>query len=480
MNLLPKIVSNGIVIGIATAAMATPPTMETLDRVFAPDATITHGGTPSDYEMITDYNLDLIPGKATFINTTGANLTAPAAFDINSCSCTEPQDITLAATNSCPMQGLYRNCGGAGPNPLPCVVPYPSEITDWSTLYETKIGIEIDYYDLWKWPRVGNTIDDQTLHKIRQEYLIYLQAEFQIMNKYLLRDSGLKVLIQHIHFMSYNDLQQVPNRSTLWENNLAPILPYPPHKPSPILHMDLTSGSGNAGTCRDNVRVHPAIGVRWDFRLDTTQDTNCELRGVIHELTHSLYYVGHTMCYAEPWVCGQELYGFYYAEQWPNTTPGCWQGQAYCPAYTDVSYQSYSWVCYEHNGIAGNVCPRPRVGPFMESYPVDFDPETPEGTLVPGGMRRQIRYNLLQLTCHQDCLTPIGTADLLDPTDTDGDEIPDWEDNCKSWKNNAQLDLLGDGVGDACDGCAITAPQRTAWLLLLPALVLLSWRKRCR
>lgn len=467
---------SSILTNVALLSILTPPPMETLDRVFSPDATITHGGTPNSYEMITEYNLDLLPGKATFINTTGANLAAPAAFDIDSCSCTDPQDIMLASTNECPMQGLHRNCGGAGQNPLPCIVPYPSEISDWQTLYETPIGVEIDYYDLWKWPRVGNTIDDQTLHKIRQEYLIYLQAEFQIMNKYLLRDSGLKVLIQHVHFMSYNDLQQVPNRGVLWETNLAAILPYPPHKPSPILHMDLTSGNGNAGTCRDNVRVHPAIGVRWDFRLNASQDTNCYLRGIIHELTHSLFYIGHTMCYAQPWSYDQELYGFFYAEQWSNTTPGCWAGQDICPAYKDISYQSYSWPCYENNGIMGNVCPRPRVGPFLESYPVDFDPNTPKDSIVPGQMRRQIRYNLLQLTCHQDCLTPIGSADLLDPTDSDGDEIPDWEDNCKFQLNNAQMDLYSDGIGNACDGCSITQPKSAAWILLLPILILLKRR----
>ena len=37
--------------------------------------------------------------------------------------------------------------------------------------------------------------------------------------------------------------------------------------------------------------------------------------------------------------------------------------------------------------------------------------------------------------------------------DSDGDGIPDWEDNCPWTANNDQADADGDGVGDSCDSC---------------------------
>ncbi len=40
------------------------------------------------------------------------------------------------------------------------------------------------------------------------------------------------------------------------------------------------------------------------------------------------------------------------------------------------------------------------------------------------------------------------------PVDTDGDGIPDAEDNCVITANANQIDSDGDGIGDACDNCA--------------------------
>jgi hypothetical protein len=42
------------------------------------------------------------------------------------------------------------------------------------------------------------------------------------------------------------------------------------------------------------------------------------------------------------------------------------------------------------------------------------------------------------------------------PTDTDGDGIPDSDDNCPNVFNPDQLDSDGDGIGDACDNCIET------------------------
>jgi hypothetical protein len=46
------------------------------------------------------------------------------------------------------------------------------------------------------------------------------------------------------------------------------------------------------------------------------------------------------------------------------------------------------------------------------------------------------------------------------PQDTDGDGIPDAQDNCPTVVNPDQKDSDGDGVGDACDQCADTPTDR--------------------
>ena len=51
-----------------------------------------------------------------------------------------------------------------------------------------------------------------------------------------------------------------------------------------------------------------------------------------------------------------------------------------------------------------------------------------------------------------------------DPSDADGDGIPDQADNCPHVANPAQTDSDGDGVGDACDACPGTAPADTVLL----------------
>lgn len=50
-----------------------------------------------------------------------------------------------------------------------------------------------------------------------------------------------------------------------------------------------------------------------------------------------------------------------------------------------------------------------------------------------------------------------GDKPALPPIDTDGDGIPNGQDNCPSVANPDQLDTDGDGKGDACDACAESA-----------------------
>jgi len=63
--------------------------------------------------------------------------------------------------------------------------------------------------------------------------------------------------------------------------------------------------------------------------------------------------------------------------------------------------------------------------------------------------------NLLGYSLGQDSLVAmirraVGDIMGVDPTDSDGDGIPDHDDNCPNLANPDQTDTDGDGVGDRC------------------------------
>src|SRR4051794_28161557 len=47
-----------------------------------------------------------------------------------------------------------------------------------------------------------------------------------------------------------------------------------------------------------------------------------------------------------------------------------------------------------------------------------------------------------------------GANEIVSVLDTDGDGVPDTDDNCALVVNRDQTDTDADGVGDACDNCA--------------------------
>lgn len=58
------------------------------------------------------------------------------------------------------------------------------------------------------------------------------------------------------------------------------------------------------------------------------------------------------------------------------------------------------------------------------------------------------------ITIERAYSSPLSLAlDLFDPTDEDGDGVPDSRDNCPETSNSSQSDEDEDGVGDACDQC---------------------------
>src|SRR5262249_40098132 len=52
----------------------------------------------------------------------------------------------------------------------------------------------------------------------------------------------------------------------------------------------------------------------------------------------------------------------------------------------------------------------------------------------------------------------IHLSDLVRVLDSDGDGVPDDQDNCPHTPNPSQSDFDADGVGDACDNC-VTVPN---------------------
>ena len=77
--------------------------------------------------------------------------------------------------------------------------------------------------------------------------------------------------------------------------------------------------------------------------------------------------------------------------------------------------------------------------------------------------------NDTQVDTNNNCPSPPYATDPLcgdacEPSDTDGDGIPDVNDNCPSAYNPGQENSDGDQVGDACDNCsAVSNPDQNNW-----------------
>jgi hypothetical protein len=244
---------------------------------------------------------------------------------------------------------------------------------------------------------------------------------------------GVDIQVQHVHLMEGSYQNTVAGHDAA-RTRVHAVMPYVGmHRPaSYVLRLIPHIGGGAAaggGPC-----VVPGtyrVG-RAGFQLVYLPTLHGDATRA-QEAFHTILLLRHTPCYG--------------LEQCPE--PKCWNGK--------------ETVCTDTTSFMG-YC--------MNSY-------CPLNRLEFGG-RDNLMWNVARDHANKIgsyCLeAPTEWADLADRTDTDGDGVPDWHDNCPAEADYTQWDRDDDGRGDACDGCTVGPPGGVAWPLLGP--LLLSWGRR--
>lgn len=336
---------------------------------------------------------------------------------------------------------------------MQCSAPNLAAVPDWSTIYQMRYGLQIENFHVWSWP--GTTTDYFT------EALNNLKASFQTFHASALRDLGVDLKIQHVHFRThdftaadYNSNSGIEDR---WKNDLGLARPvkyvlrlfkYPGGLANTLLH------------CPGEIRILISRAGYY-FSVETPandiyKSRNAVMHTVAQELFHMILALRHSQCYIDPSddtsieLCNESGSAF------------CYQGQAECPPYDEISYMGYCGQCYRPENPISLPYPDLRIGSRF------------------GPMAAIARSNLLFMA--EDCPLPVvgtmfgpGTLDAY--LDSDGDEYPNFLDNCVASANNDQVDSDLDGKGDPCDSCAIVPNGRGGWLLLPAALLMIVTRR---
>lgn len=433
---------------------------------FLPEATVTTGWPPTGLHSILAYDLRQPPDTAEWMVEEFGSIGSVEEMPPQT-SCDESGGPATVVDPNCPYQTIRMGCGDMD-HPL-CRAPMPEEIQDWSTLYQVEYTVVFWNWERWDWPRVNRALYgdqfpgvDVMNYLLREEILRHWQASMQTVNATLRRDLGLVPKVRHVHFMSNHDLIVWGENYNQFEPMIRAAVPSIPELTSIVLHVNQNGGLSTGGFCR-TLMSHAWAGYRFDISPTDIATRNCWNRTIAHEFTHSLG-MRHMQCYKfdGPPHNGENI-------EKADDGGACWNAPTICVPPEDISYMAYSWYCYEPPAAQ---CQPFRIGPYFNQA---------IGPLIPGPGRSAGRNEVLVGGC--DCLTPIGTANLLDPIDTDGDEYPDSQDNCPLLSNNQQTDYDRDGKGDDCDnGCSIIPhPSSNAYPLLLPLLPLLYYRRtQCR
>ena len=360
-------------------------------------------------------------------------------------------DAMSEAANDPDEYDLISGCNGD------CPVPAAGSITDWTTPVRVRIGIQVENFQ-----RYSSAPGSDRIYVA----LNHLKASLQTLRAGFLRDFGLDMQVQHVHFRENEftayDSAHDSETIAVWEQQLTMF-----RRPDMIIRLRRYPG-GHASlipmhVAKANGQMVVSTAGYW-FDLDHFADDPMNQRSdvlatVAMELIHSIGHAQHTECYEV--APGEPI------EKCMEGAP-CWAGQSVCPADRLTSYMGYCNCRWD--GTTPFPYPDLVIGPRG------------------GPMARVIRNNLLAELPWLDAPTTTIPSGIMTMADPDHDRFPTAFDNCPTVANNDQMDWDNDTGqagpawmrgGDACDACAITSGRHSAvWPLLFPLAILILRKRR--